>query len=78
MREAPRHDRGPLQSGKKNPVIFRGAPLRVVALGLALPAALKVGGRHGKMILRRWAERRSAVENRSVAIRRMRLKNLDS
>jgi hypothetical protein len=34
-RGPPRHDRGPLQSGKKNPVIFRAAPLRVVALGLA-------------------------------------------
>ena len=31
---------------------------RVVEFGLALPAALKVGRRPGKLILRRWAERR--------------------
>jgi asparagine synthase (glutamine-hydrolysing) len=31
---------------------------RVVEFGLALPDSLKIGGRHGKLILRRWAERR--------------------
>ena len=31
---------------------------RVVEFGLGLPDSLKVGGRHGKLILRRWAERR--------------------
>jgi asparagine synthase (glutamine-hydrolysing) len=31
---------------------------RVVEFGLALPDSLKVGGRHGKLVLRRWAERR--------------------
>ena len=36
---------------------------RVVEFGLALPDALKVGGRHGKLFLRRWAERRLPREH---------------
>ena len=35
---------------------------RVVEFGLALPDSLKVGGRHGKVMLRRWAERRLPSE----------------
>jgi asparagine synthase (glutamine-hydrolysing) len=31
---------------------------RVVEFGLSLPRSLKVGGRHGKLMLRRWAEDR--------------------
>jgi asparagine synthase (glutamine-hydrolysing) len=36
---------------------------RVVEFGLALPDSLKVGGRHGKLMLRRWAERRLPREH---------------
>jgi len=36
---------------------------RVVEFGLALPDSLKVRGRHGKLILRRWAERRLPREH---------------
>jgi len=36
---------------------------RVVEFGLALPDALKVGGRDGKLVLRRWAERRLPREH---------------
>jgi asparagine synthetase B (glutamine-hydrolysing) len=36
---------------------------RVVEFGLALPDSLKVDGRHGKLMLRRWAERRLPREH---------------
>jgi len=36
---------------------------RVVEFGLALPDSLKVGGRHGKLMLKRWAERRLPHEH---------------
>lgn len=36
---------------------------RVVELGLALPDSLKVDDRHGKLMLRRWAERRLPREH---------------
>jgi asparagine synthase (glutamine-hydrolysing) len=36
---------------------------RVVEFGLALPDSLKVGGRHGKVMLRQWAERRLPREH---------------
>ncbi len=36
---------------------------RVVEFGLALPDPLKIGGKHGKLFLRRWAERRLPREH---------------